>query len=118
MKSKKNPSTEEMLQDIMKKIEDTNENSIKLMHIIHFYESFILNLKLIIKHGYGHDDAIEEKAKFFKKIVDTAEDRAEEMTETTLYELYQDQNFIKKEGIAKPVPRSNEDKSIDKNKLN
>jgi hypothetical protein len=116
--SKKNPSTEKMMQDIMKKIEETNENSIKLMYIIHFYESFVFNLKLIIKNGFDHDDAIREKAKFLEKIVNTAEDRAEEMTETTLYKLYQDQNFMNKEGVAKPVPRTYNNEPIDKNKLN
>ena len=85
---KKSTGVPEMVKDIMKTIEEKNEQTIKLMHIIHFYESFKL------------------------------ENRAEESTETTLYALYQDQNFINKEGVAKPVPRTANIKPTEKNKIN
>ena len=115
---KKSTGVPEMVKDIMKTIEEKNEQTIKLMHIIHFYESFKFQLKLIIKHGSDYDERIQEKANFLKHMCDEAENRAEESTETTLYALYQDQNFINKEGIAKPVPRTANIKPTERNKIN
>ena len=135
MTDKKNKNLEpagvdELFQKMFKQIEARNNDLINLIEIIHFYETYVYQLKTLMDLGqkFGdltNDPAAIDKVDFLKKIFTDAENSAERTSESTLYELYQDQNTIRKEGTAKPVFRTDEDRNLEdgcdlisKNKIN
>ena len=119
---------DKLFQKMFNQIESRNKDLISLIEIIHFYETYVYQLKTLMDLGqrFGtstNDLAAIDKALFLKKVFTDAENSAERTSESTLYELYQDQNTIRKEGVAKPVFRTDEDRSLEdilisKNKIN
>tara|TARA_Y100001973_G_C5202614_1_gene338994 strand:- start:3439 stop:3837 length:399 start_codon:yes stop_codon:yes gene_type:complete len=103
---------EEIYEQLCDSIEKNNKEVLSLLKIIHFYETLFFEIKLLTDEQMLLTESHMKKAIFVRNMVDLAENRAEKVIDSQLYDLYQDQKLLPKKSPSRPKKRTKMQRAI------